>query len=228
MSQVEEASRSTATLTYGEAGSRLLVVTVIQFLGVLFFVVPLVTPAIQKEGWQRSCLYFGGFSALGLASLLIISFYAALRHFKGLAHPFDVWKTELAIGLAFGLNNLALALAMARTGGVLCSIYAQMIPMQLAGMLLLAQQKEAFTTKRSVWPLLYPAIALLSWGISAWFGQWLANAKGWATTISPDERGFGFLSPGLLVCCEIILMAFAYFFPRSFSKRESSSQPAFS
>jgi hypothetical protein len=160
MSQIEAPSLAKPTLTPGEAGSRLVIVTGIQWLGVGFLVGPLVTRGIQSSGWQRSCLLFGLLAALGAVLLLIMLLYAAKRRFKDPPDSFDVRKTELAITFAFVLNTVALALAMARTGGPSCSTYGQMIPMQLSGMLLLALQKETFTSDRSFRSIIYPVITL--------------------------------------------------------------------
>jgi hypothetical protein len=212
----------TSMLTLGEAGSRLVIVFVIQLLGVVFLVVPLMLPGIKNDGWQQSCRRFGGLAAIGLVLLLGMFVYAAWQHFHDQA--FDVRKTELAITLAFVLNTVALALAMARTGGPSCSTYGQMIPMQLSGMLLLAQQKQTFTSDQSFQPVIYAAITLFFWGSSVLFWQQLAHWRGWATTIGTNERGYGFLSPGLLIFCEILLMAIAYFVPRKFSPRDKVQQ----
>jgi len=225
MSQSEAPSLAKPTLTHGEAGSRLVIVTGIQWLGVGFLVGPLVTPGIQNNGWQRSCLLFGLLAALGAALLLIMLLYAAKRRFKDPPSSFDVRKTELAITFVFVLNTVALALAMARTGGPSCSTYGQMIPMQLSGMLLLALQKETFTSDRSFRSIIYPAITLFFWGSSVLFWQQLAQWRGWATTIGANEVGYGFLSPGLLIFCEVLLMAIAYFVPRKFSPRNKIQQP---
>ncbi len=151
--------------------------------------------------------------------------YAAKRRFKDPPRYFDVRKTELAIAFAFFLNTVALALAMARTGGPSCSTYGQMIPMQLSGMLLLALQKETFTSDRSLRPIIYPAITLFFWGSSVVSWQQLANWRGWTITVGPNQGGYGFLSPGLLIFCEILLMAIAYFVPRKFSPRDKVQQP---
>ena len=212
----------TSMLTPGEAGSRLVIVFLIQLLGVVFLVVPLMLPGIKNDGWQQSCRRFGILAVIGALLLLSMFVYAAWQNFKDRA--FDVRKTELAITLAFVLNTVALALAMARTGGPSCSTYGQMIPMQLSGMLLLAQQKQAFTSDRSIQPVIYPTITLFFWGSSVLFWQQLAHWRGWVTTIGPNESGYGFLSPGLLIFCEILIMAIAYFVPRKFSPRDKVKQ----
>jgi len=199
------------------------VVTGIQSLGVIFLVVPLFLRGIKHDAWEDTCRWFGGLSAIGALLLLGMFAYSAWQHFH--EEAFDVRKTELAITLAFVLNTVALALAMARTGGPSCSTYGQMIPMQLSGMLLLAQQKQTFTSDRSFQPVIYSAITLFFWALSVLFWQQLAHWKGWETTVGPNESGYRFLSPGILISFEILLMAIAYFVPRKFSPRIKVQQP---
>ena len=207
-------------LTAGEAGSRLVVVILIQSLGLLLIVPFLIAPATNSDGWQRSCLWFSGLAGLGWVALFLASCFSLWQ--LGHSRSFNVAQTELAITLAFVFNTVALSLAMARTGGPTCSIFGQIIPMQLAGILLLEQQKETFTSKRSYFPAIYAAITLIIWGFAVLSSQKLAAWRGWALNIAPHETGYGILSHSRLILFEIVFMAVAYFLPQWFSNRGTS------
>jgi hypothetical protein len=205
------ASGAGRPLSSGEAGSRLATVLLIQTLGVVFVLGPLIKPGFSADDWQRSCLLFGTLSAIGWLLLFAMFWVAAKRAFK--KEEFNTRQTEVMISVAFVLNTVALSLAMTRTGGPASSSFGQMIVMQLSGILLLEQQKEAFTSRHTFWPLAYPILTLLFWGSAVLFWRHLAARMGWSTTVV----GYAFLSPSILILCEIVLMAVAYFLPRTFS-----------
>src|SRR5215217_299192 len=109
MSQTETPSLTKSVLSQAEAGSRLVIVTVIQLIGVSLLIAPLLIPGVQSNGWQRHCLLFGLLGVCGVALLLIVLLHAAKQRFKDPPLLFDVRKTELAITLTFILNTIALS-----------------------------------------------------------------------------------------------------------------------
>ena len=79
--------------------------------------------------------------------------------------------TEGVIWLVFAINTVFFTLGMARTGGPAESFFAQLVPIQLSGILVLQQQKLMLTRARAtIWTFgTFATFSVLTWLIAVSF-----------------------------------------------------------
>ena len=137
----------TGELKGDQALARLCAVSLIQLIGVsLTFI--LITWGARRYGvpneatWRQDCLLIA-YALVGTILLLFLTLiFSYLRR----------WKSSVPEGVilfTFAANIIAFSLAMARTGGPSHSFFAQLIPMQLSGILILEQQKAMMASQQS-------------------------------------------------------------------------------
>jgi hypothetical protein len=154
----------TGELKVDQALARLCAVSLIQLLGVsLTFILikwgPRRFGVTNEATWQQDCLIIA-YALGGTILLLFLTFiFSYLRR----------WKASVPEGIilfTFAANIIAFSLAMARTGGPSHSFFAQLIPMQLSGILILEQQKammasQQSTKRKRAW--FYAAFTVVVW-----------------------------------------------------------------
>jgi len=137
----------TGELKEDQALARLCAVSLIQLVGVsLTFIlikwVPRRFGLANEATWQQDCLLIA-YALGGTIVLLFLTFiFSYLRR----------WKPSVPEGIilfTFAANIIAFSLAMARTGGPSHSFFAQLVPMQLSGILILEQQKAMMASQQS-------------------------------------------------------------------------------
>jgi hypothetical protein len=148
----------TGELDEEAALSRAIVVSLIQIGGVLL-TIALVTKGPRwalgeydfrlwrlkaDEAWQHDCL--------GIAYFLLVTGIAVSAVFAfGWLRRWRPIVSEGLIFLTFLVNIVAFSFAMARTGGPAHSFFAQLIPMQLSGILILEEQKAMMMPNLQFW-----------------------------------------------------------------------------
>jgi hypothetical protein len=152
-------------LTKAEARARIGLVFGLELVGIAIIMIPLISQGMATKGWQRDCLLIGGIA--GGVSVVILSLTHVVMGIRGI----NVTLTEGIIGVIFVVNTIAFAVAMARTGGPSCSVFGQIIPLQLSGMLLFEQQKEKMTSQHTYAAVFYTAITISIWVIAVLFRE---------------------------------------------------------
>jgi hypothetical protein len=168
--------RDQIKLSLAEALARLSVVSLIQLVGfaATILVVKLGQGSLSasEADWQRDCLriayFFGIMSLIVLFVTLIVGFLFSL----------SANLPEGVIWGVFAVNTIFFSLAMVRTGGAACSFFGQLIPIQLAGILVLEQQKAMMTnTRPNTWA--FAAFSILVWLGVVLFPTQVAGLLGW-------------------------------------------------
>lgn len=195
-----------------EALARFSVVSAIQVLGFAITIIPLIIGARAGGVWQYDCLWVGIIAGvLSIGAIILV--YIGMGIFG-----FNAKLTEWIIRAIFVVNTTAFAFAAARTGGPSCSIFGQIIPIQLSGILLLEQQKEKMTSKQSKGRLVfgYAAIAIIAWVIVELFRDRLAALLGWSASVTGTIPGTWYtIAATSLVAAGMAFTAIAYLLPRS-------------
>lgn len=143
----------TGRLKPHQALARLSVVALIQFVGVLltFWLIeylPSHFDITYQAIWQDDCLKLARVLFVIGCCLLVT---CVLGYLTFSSRYFATWApviAEVGILLTFGLNIVYFSLAMMRTGGPAHSFFAQLVPMQLSGILILEQQRMMMTSRR--------------------------------------------------------------------------------
>jgi hypothetical protein len=202
-----------------DALSRLCVVSLIELVGVLL-TIGLIEygPSfygITHDPWQHDCLRIAIVLAIAGLGLLVASVVSFLQR----------WKPVIAEGiilLAFGGNIILFSLAMARTGGPAHSFFAQLVPMQLSGILILEEQKARMMSKKSsprkrAW--LYALFTVIVWVIAWQFPLRFAARLGWKqmtieTSLMTVEtvKRFENFAATVLFTLGMLVTAFAYWY----------------
>jgi len=158
-----EVGNQITELLPAQAFTRLSVVSLIQLIGFVAvwglvrygprrFQVTTVAP------WQQDCLRLA--QIFGVISFLIL-FLTMIGGFIG---GWGARAAERAIWITFVTNTAFFSLGMARTGGAARSFFSQLVPIQLAGILMLEQQKAMLTKiQPTVWT--FAALSLVSIGL---------------------------------------------------------------
>ena len=169
----------TGKLKEDQALVRLGVVALIQLVGVFLTIwliegFPRSFGLTKQTDWQYDCFLIACvLAAMGLYLFVIFV----------LSYIFE-WRpgiSEFSILLAFSVNIVFFSLAMQRTGGPAHSFFAQLVPMQLSGILILEQQRAMMTSRRLSprWrALVYAGFTILAWLIVVLFPdqvQWLCG-----------------------------------------------------
>lgn len=198
-------------LTKPEALARFSVVSGIQVIGVLITLGVLwIAQSVTDKEWLRDCWRIGVVAGFGSWLILLLA-YAIMG-----VRAFSINCAELLIKAIFAINTLAFALAMARTGGASCSVFGQVIPIQLSGILLLEQQKEKMTSTHSNAALGYAGFAISVWIAAELSRNRLSALFGWVggdgeNTLEDWNR----IAGTILVVVGMLFTAVAYLLPRS-------------
>jgi hypothetical protein len=222
----------TGELDEEAALSRAIVVSLIQIGGVVL-TIALVTKGPRwalgeydfrvwrlaaDEAWQRDCL--------GIAYILLATGIGVSATFAfGWLRRWRPIVSEGLILLTFVVNIVAFSFAMARTGGPAHSFFAQLIPMQLSGILILEEQKammvpntsKKISTRKRAW--FYAVLTVLVWLIIVRFSTQFATLFGWkqmtlessVMTIETVKR-FENLAATVLFMLGMFVTAFAYWY----------------
>lgn len=209
---MSESAEEPRELIKPEALARFSVVSAIQVLGVAITIIPLIVGARTGPGWQYDCMWIGIIAGtMSILSIIWIYIWMGIRGVK-------THLTEWIIRVIFVVNTIAFAFAAARTGGPSCSIFGQIIPIQLSGILLLEQQKEKMTSKKSKGTLVYgyATIAIVAWVIAELFRDRLATLLGWSASVTGATLGNWYtVAATILVVAGMAFTAIAYLLPRS-------------
>jgi hypothetical protein len=207
-----ETQNQTGELKEEQASARLCVVTLIQLVGVslTFFLIksfPRFFGLTNEADWQRDCLVLA-YILVGTIVLLILTYtFSFLRR----------WKPRISEGVilvTFGVNIITFSLAMARTGGPSHSFFAQLVPMQLSGILILEQQKLMMTSNQSstrarAW--LYAGFTVFVWLGVVLFPLQVASLFGrQETTIEIGLKTYEEWTATILFVLGVVVTAFAY------------------
>lgn len=208
----EDALSRVCVVSFIQIGGVLLTIALVKFgprwaLGGYSFRA-LFQPANEAD-WQRDCL--------GIAYLLLATGIGALATFAlGWLRRWRATLTEGVVLLTFVVNIILFSLAMARTGGPAHSFFAQLVPMQLSGILLLEEQKAMMMSKKPsmrkrAW--YYAAFTVLVWLIVVKFSTQFATLFGWKQlTIETSVKSFEDFAATVLFILGMIVTAFAYWY----------------
>jgi len=203
-----------------QAMARLSVVALIQFGGVklTFWLIesfPGHFDATYQAYWQDDCLRLANVLFWVGFCLLCASVLGYLTLSWGYFAEWESAITEGAILLTFAVNIVYFSLAMVRTGGPAHSFFAQLVPMQLSGILILEQQKTMMTSRRLSprWrALLYAGFTILVWLIIVGFSERVQSLFGWKTTMIEGSRDdYEIWTAAILFCLGVAVTALAYF-----------------
>jgi len=179
-------------------------VLLIQILGAVTIQLLLRT---SGAAWQTDCLSIADAVTCVTLGLLVMLVLILLM-------PTLVKLTEPLIVFTFLVNTLACCVALARTGGPVNSLFGPLIPIQLSGVLVLEQQKEAQTKKPSRVPWGYAAISILLW-LAAHFGAEQINAVfHWKSSGQGQLTGSYATEAALLTAIGMLFTAMTYLMPR--------------
>jgi hypothetical protein len=201
-----------STLNFSQSLARFSMVALAEVLAFLIFLVPVRVGSGRRSPWSQDCFRYGICTALTVGMILVTYFALASALIPEKAVP--RW-TEIVIGAVYLVNTIGLFRAIVRTGGPSRSLYANLVPVQLAGFLLLEQQKESLmsTTNTGNHPqhlvFLFAVVA-----IAAWIGSALASDYKPGNTPNTDELpDFSFW---ITVECiaGMVLTLVGYFLPR--------------
>lgn len=209
----------TGRLKPHQALARLSVVALIQLVGVLltFWLIeyfPSHFDVTYQAIWQDDCLKLARvLFVIGLA-LLVAS---AVGHLTFSSRYFAAWAPAIAEGsilLTFGVNIVYFSLAMMRTGGPAHSFFAQLVPMQLSGILILEQQRMMMTSRRlsprwRAW--VYAGFTIFVWMIVVSSPERVQSVLDWRYMMI-ERRGddYELWAAAILFVLGIIVTAVAY------------------
>lgn len=111
-------------------------------LAFIVFCVPLLLPCLFSgilEPWRKYCLIVGSVTAFVV--LLFFAAFLAIPRVIG-SDKATVRSIECMVVAVYSINTIGLCFAIVLTGGPARSLYANLLPIQLAGFLLLEIQKE--------------------------------------------------------------------------------------
>lgn len=209
----------TGRLKPHQALARLSVVALIEFVGVLltFWLIeswPRYFDGTYEAYWQDDCLKLARVLFVIGCCLLVT---CVLGYLTFSSRYFAAWAPAIAEGgilLTFGLNIVYFSLAMMRTGGPAHSFFAQLVPMQLSGILILEQQRMMMTSRRLSprWrALVYAGFTILVWMIVVSFRERVQSLFHWEGKViesSPDD--YEMWIAVILFVLGIVVTAFAY------------------
>jgi hypothetical protein len=198
-------SQPTPNLNAEEFKTRFAMVTLAELLAFGIFSLPYVWKDNRNAPWGRACMRIGGLTAAAV-SLIIISFFTVSQVL--LTDQSIKVSTEYFIVVIYILNTLGLSASITRTGGPAKSLYANLLPIQLAGFLLLELQKELLISQKGSPSVsnhliyLFAGLTLAAWIVTHWFrakDPSLPDFSDWITYVS---------------ALGILLTTVGYFLPR--------------
>lgn len=171
--------------------------------------------------WQRDCLagigLFGGASLIALIMMLIGGvFLPRIVKIRNAILFYGPKITEGVIWLVFAMNTVFFTLGMARTGGPAESFFAQLVPIQLSGILVLQQQKLMLTGARAtIWTFgTSAAFSVLTWLIAVSFQVQAVGIMGWDKTMMEGTlEAFGVFATTALFVLSVAVTVVAYWLP---------------
>lgn len=215
-----------AALKLDQALARLSVVLFIELAGFLATLVlikrgPRWFNVVSEAEWQRDCLngiwYFGGASLIALIMMLIGGvFLPRIVKIRNAILFYGPKITEGVIWLVFAINTVFFTLGMARTGGPAESFFAQLVPIQLSGVLVLQQQKVMLTRARAtIWTFgTFAIFSVLTWLTAVSFQVQAVGIMGWDKTMMEDTlKGFGVFATTVLFVLSVAVTVVAYWLP---------------
>jgi hypothetical protein len=150
--------------------------------------------------------FLGGLSLLILFLTLIIGFL----------WPFGATPPEIVIWVIFAINVVVFSLGMARTGGPARSFFSQLVPIQLAGIFMLEQQKAMLMkTQVATWKFVaVSAIACLVWLSVVLFRERFEQLLQWQEhDMNPWLERFTVFATTFLFFLSVGVTVFAYWAP---------------
>lgn len=133
-------------LNVPESLARFVMVALGEVLAFSIFISPLLFIASYKStNWAIDCLHYG--SLIAAPVILIIIIFLALS-LTVLSDAAIIRWTEYLIVTIYFLNILGLSAAIIRTWGPAKSLYASLLPIQLAGFILLELQKDRWILEK--------------------------------------------------------------------------------
>ena len=207
-----EPQTKTAELTEEQGLARLCVVSLIQSVGVYLTIglneyLPLFFGLTEEAGWQRDCLKIAS----------VLRWTITMLFFTLIGSYLLRWKpktSEVVIIITFVVNIFAFSLAMVRTGGPAHSFFAQLVPMQLSGILILEQQKAMMTSQQPSkrWrALLYAVFAIVASLTVVCLSKRFQRLFGWQDlTMQANQESYARWVATTLFILGMIVTAFAY------------------
>jgi hypothetical protein len=213
-------------LTLDQALARLSVVLFIELVGFLATLLlvkygPGWFSLTSEAEWQRDCLqgiyFFGGASLITLIVVMVSCIILPrVPNIPERIVSFIPKLTEGMIWLVFGMNTVFFTLGMARTGGPSQSFFAQLVPIQLSGILVLQQQKVMISeAKATIWTFAtFATFSILAWLVVVSYPAHVIRIVGWNKLIieSNLETFFVFATTALFVL-SVAVTVLAYWLP---------------
>jgi hypothetical protein len=210
----------TGKLKHEQALVRLGVVALIQLVGVslTFWLIegfPRSFGLTNQMAWQNDCLIIA--CVLAAVTLVLLVTFVLSSIFE-----WPPGVPEVSILLTFIVNIVSFSLAMERTGGPSNSFFAQLIPMQLSGILILEQQRAMMTSRRLSprWrALVYAGFTILVWVFVVRFPEQVQRLCRWQqrtiveqyeTWIPTRREAYERWTATILFILGIVVTAFAY------------------
>jgi hypothetical protein len=209
----------TGRLKPHHALARLSVVALIELVGVLltFWLIqdlPLRFDVNYAAYWQDDCLKLAHvllWMGIGLVCASLLGYLTFSSRYFAIFGPAIA---EAGILITFVLNIAYFSFAMMRTGGPAHSFFAQLVPMQLSGILILEQQRMMMTSRRLSprWrAFIYAVFTILVWIIVVWSGERVQSFFGWsAMMIDRSRDDYEIWAAAILFVLGIIVTAVAY------------------
>lgn len=198
-------------LSPAEALARLSVVSLIQLIGfgatlLLIWFGPRFFDATIVARWQHDCLKIA--LIFGVATLIMLLITLSVGFFW--------WSAkfpEIIIWIVFGINTIFFVLGMTRTGGPAHSFFAQLVPIQLSGILVLEQQRALLTNTRLItWP--FALFSILVWLAGVAFSTHFQGWFNWQDlNMNPSLEGFAVFATTFLFFLSMAVTVFAYWAP---------------
>lgn len=199
-------------LTRHQSMARFAVVVAVEMLALAICFAPL---ASRESIWQVDCFEVGETATIAaLVAMAVTSFGCFIWPKNKPEKVIDrQLNTIMEAGIIFIyiINAVSLASIVARTGGPAASLYAPLIPIQLAGIIFLQIEKEILVEESSLMPLLYTLIACAALLSSYWYPGFFY----WFWDFKTDQEAFDYSAwnTGLTVA-GMLLAFFTYWLPK--------------